>query len=393
MTALYDADSVFEKEADEGEVTIKPYEVDSLPNDYNISVLMSFIERGFLKIPSFQRNYVWKRDMASKFIESIIIGLPIPQVFLFEQARNDFLVIDGQQRLVSIYLFKKKRFPKNDAGRAIIRKYLSRGEEIPDNELSGDNFETFTLKLPYTADDKNPLNGKNYDTLPSDKTFDFKGSFDFNRTIRTITIKQIEPDDNCSSMFEIFSRLNSGGVTLKPQEIRMSLFYSSFYDKIIELNYNENWRRFLGKREPDLHMNEVETLVRAFAMYEMYDDYKSPMRVFLNRFSEKAKRYNEAKINELTQLFLDFWVACRDLESNSFKNERGKFVVSHFDAVFVAVCEQIARDGLNGRKIDPNSLAALKADNEFSDASQQRTADATHVKKRILKAKEFIVIR
>lgn len=393
MAATYDADSIFENEIDEGEVAIKPYEVDSLPNDYNISVLMNFIERGFLKIPSFQRNYVWKRDMASKFIESIIIGLPIPQVFLFEQARNDFLVIDGQQRLVSIYLFKKKRFPKNDAGRAIIRKYLSRGEEIPDNELSGDNFETFSLKLPYTADEKNPLNGKNYDTLPSDKSFDFKASFDFNRTIRTITIKQVEPDDNCSSMFEIFSRLNSGGVTLKPQEIRMSLFYSPFYDKVMELNRNTTWRKFLGKKEPDLHMNEVEALVRAFAMYEMHTDYKSPMRVFLNRFSEKAKKFDTTKIDVLTQMFLDFWTACEDLDNNSFKNDRGKFVVSHFDAVFVAVCDQIAKDGLNGRKIDPDSLVALKSDNEFFNASQQRTADVAHVKKRILKAKEYIVLR
>lgn len=388
-----DSFSGFVDEADEETITIKPYEVDCLPNDYNISVLINFIERGYLKIPSFQRNFVWTRDMASKFIESIIIGLPIPQIFFFEQARNDFLIIDGQQRLVSMYLFKKKRFPKNDLGRMIIRKYLSHGEEIPDKELSGDNFEPFTLKLSKNIKDSNPLNGKNYDTLPSDKSFDFKASFDFDRTIRTMTIKQVEPDDNCSSMFEIFSRLNSGGVTLKPQEIRMSLFYSPFYDKIIELNQNAAWRSFLGKSEPDLHMKDVEALVRAFAMYEMYEEYKAPMSVFLNLFSERAKLFDEGKIEKLTVIFQEFWRACESLDRNSFKNDKRKFVISHFDAVFVAVCKQIEAQGLNGRRLDPQSLTALKEDSAFFAASQQRTADPAHVRTRIRKAQEYIVIR
>ncbi len=384
---------VFEEETDEGELTIKPYEVDCLPNDYNISVIMNLIQRGYIKIPSFQRNYIWKKDMASKFIESIIIGLPIPQIFIFEQARNDFLVIDGQQRLVTIYLFKNKRFPKNDTGRAIIRNFLSRGKEIPPEDLSGENFEDFNLKLPSASNEKNPLNGKNYDTLPSNREFDFKASFDFNRTIRTITIRQLAPDDNYSSMFEIFSRLNSGGVTLEPQEIRMSLFYSSFYDKVIELNRYPAWRTFLGKKEPDLHMNEVEVLIRAFAMLEMYEEYKSPMRVFLNRYSETAKNYDADKIDELSRLFTDFWTSCRALDKNSFKNENGKFVISYFEAVFVAVCREIQINGLNERTILSGSLRDLKNDNEFFNASQQRTAQPAHVKKRIEKAIESIILQ
>lgn len=388
-----ESEDIFEKETDEGELTIKPYEVDCLPNDYNISVIMNFIQRGYLKIPSFQRNFIWKKDMASKFIESIIIGLPIPQIFLFEQARNDFLVIDGQQRLVSIYLFKNKRFPKNDKGRAIIRKCLSKGEEIPAEDLSGVNFENFNLKLPSTSDDKNPLNGKNYDTLPLSDEFDFKASFDFNRTIRTITIRQIAPDDDCSSMFEIFSRLNSGGITLKPQEIRMSLFYSPFYEKIMVLNRFSAWRTFLGKKEPDLHMNEVEALIRALAMFEMYEEYKSPMRAFLNRFSESAKNFDDNKIEKLSEMFTEFWDSCRELDKNSFKNEKGKFVISYFEAVFVAVCREIRRNGLNERTISPASLRALKEDKDFYDASQQRTAQTGRVKKRIEKAIAYIVLQ
>ncbi len=83
----------------------------------------------------------------------------------------------------------------------------------------------------------------------------------------------------------------------------MSLFYSPFYDRVIEFNCNETWRKFLGKRDPDLHMNDVEAVVRAFAMREMNNEYKSPMRVFLNRFSEKAKHYETEKNNKITDCF------------------------------------------------------------------------------------------
>lgn len=194
-------------------------------------------------------------------------------------------------------------------------------------------------------------------------------------------------------MFEIFSRLNSGGVILKPQEIRMSLFYSPFYDKLMELNLNVFWRKFLGKDTPDLHMGEAEVLLRAFAMLEMYDCYKSPMRAFLNVFSEKAKKFHAEKIEELAKNFNDFWSSCAELDVNCFKNERGRFVISLFEAIFVAVCEDIRAQGLNNRKIVRESVAKLKRDTVFIDASQQRTADRNHVLQRINKAKEYIILQ
>lgn len=389
-----DLSEEFEIEKDEEEITIRPYEVDCLPNDYNITTLISLIERGYMKIPSFQRNYVWKKEMASKFIESIIIGLPIPQLFLFEKERNNFLVIDGQQRLVTIYLFKKQRFPKNDVGRSIIRKYLSFGKQIPDSELASDNFEEFKLKLPSTTAQKNQLDKLQYDTLSTIKDYDFKGEFDFNRTIRTITIKQIAPCEDDSSMFEIFSRLNSGGVMLKPQEIRMSIYYSLFYEKIVsELNLNTAWRRFLGKKEPDLHMSEIEVLVRAFALLDMSEQYKAPLRNFLNDFSKKAMNYKEEKVDSLAQLFFDFWSSCDKLPKEAFRNEKNKFVISLFDAVFVTVCEKIRSEGLNGRIIEPESLVKLKADPTFSDASQGNTASATSVTNRLKRARDIIELK
>jgi hypothetical protein len=99
-------------EGEEGaiiDVSLKDYQITATPNDFNVKTICDFIDSGVVKIPSFQRHYVWEIERASKLIESLLIGLPIPQIFLYEEARNYFLVIDGQQRLMSIYYFFKSR--------------------------------------------------------------------------------------------------------------------------------------------------------------------------------------------------------------------------------------------------------------------------------------------
>lgn len=78
---------------------IGPYDITSSPNDFNVATIFNFMESGTVIIPEFQRHYVWDLKHASKLIESLLIGLPIPQIFLYEEAPNKFLVIDGQQRL------------------------------------------------------------------------------------------------------------------------------------------------------------------------------------------------------------------------------------------------------------------------------------------------------
>jgi len=91
-----------EDESSEEAGQIDEYDITSSPNDFNLLTLVSFIDAGAIKIPGFQRNYVWDKSRASKLIESLIIGIPVPQLFLYKEGKNKFLVIDGQQRLMSI---------------------------------------------------------------------------------------------------------------------------------------------------------------------------------------------------------------------------------------------------------------------------------------------------
>ena len=151
-------------EEGEEELAVNEYDITSIPNDFNMLTLFNFIESGIVKIPDFQRNYVWDQKRASKLIESIILGLPIPQIFFYESEKNKYLVIDGQQRLMSIYFFIKQRFPKANC-RNIIRAEFEKYGKIRDEIISDDTyFVNFTLKLDYN-DNKSSYDGKKYSTL------------------------------------------------------------------------------------------------------------------------------------------------------------------------------------------------------------------------------------
>ncbi|WP_245872656.1 GmrSD restriction endonuclease domain-containing protein [Avibacterium endocarditidis] len=273
------------------------------PNDFNISTIISFLDAGIFKIPDFQRNYVWDIYKASKLIESLLIGLPIPQMFLYEKSRNEFFIIDGQQRLMSIYFFVKGRFPKtqNKEVRLKLKEYKSKGEFI-DSSFLEDNkcFSDFKLKLNSNqSPNKNRFDSQSYSTLD----FDDKTTLDLS-TIRNMIIKpSIDSEDNVQSMFEIFNRLNSGGVNLNAQEIRMSLYSSKFLEKMKQMNKNVVWRKnILNKDNEDLRLKDVEFILRLFGMLlaghdsilkkgngNGYIEYQNSITGFLNNIANALK--------------------------------------------------------------------------------------------------------
>src|SRR3972149_1987653 len=186
----------FDDYAEEGdEIQIEEYHITAAPNDFNVLTIFNFLESGAVRIPGFQRNYVWDLGRASKLIESLILGLPVPQVFLYEAERNKFLVIDGQQRLMSIYYFIKQRFPKKEK-RAELRAIFDEHGKIPDDVVHNDAyFDNFRLKLPEVLPSHpNRFKGLGYATLGAYKT-----QFDL-RTIRNVIIKQTSPPEDDSSM-------------------------------------------------------------------------------------------------------------------------------------------------------------------------------------------------
>ena len=371
---------------EETQTVVKEYDITATPNDFNILTLFSLIDSGVIKMPPFQRNYVWDEKRASKLIESIILGLPIPQVFLYEQGKNSFYVIDGQQRLLSIYFFVKQRFPTKE-GRLILRQYLTGDTKIDSSILSDDRyFHNFKLKLPGSVKgDENKFDKLKYETLG-----EYKNTFDILRTIRSVVIKQNEPEDD-SSIYEIFNRLNTGGQNLSPQEIRMSMYYSPFYKKLIELNSNTTWRKILKQEQADVHFKDVEILLRAFAMLFEYETYSSPMGKFLNTFSKKANGFKTELIEYLEALFVSFLNSCEFLDENVFCTKQGQFSISLFESIFVATCTTpFKKNELVNTKINNNSVIDLKKNSDFINSNQGSVASKTNVTTRINKAIEML---
>lgn len=372
----------YAEEADD--IQVEEYDITAAPNDFNILTIFNFLESGAVRIPGFQRNYVWDLGRASKLIESLILGLPVPQVFLYETERNRFLVIDGQQRLMSIYYFIKQRFPRKEK-RTELRAIFDMYGMIPDDVVHNDDyFENFRLKLAETVPNHpNRFKGLSYATLGAYKT-----QFEL-RTIRNVIIKQNSPQNDDSSMYEVFNRLNTGGINLKPQEIRTSMYHSSFYEMLYSVNSLPAWRRVLAYQEPDLHMKDVEVLLRGFAMLIDGEHYAPSMVKFLNQFSRKCKAQTEQQNNYLGELFESFLDACAGLPEDAFLNKKNKrFNVALYEAAFAASCEKAFRD----KKVIAGALSAerlvnLEKDQEFLNAMLEGTTQTKNVKARLNRAR------
>ena len=159
------------------------YKIRTYGADFTLEILSKKFDSKEIIVPDFQRLYVWPQKKSSRLIESILLGLPIPQIFLYrEEESQDLLVVDGQQRLKSINYFINEKF---------------------------ENGTEFYLKGV-----KSEWEGKKYSTLKESDKRRFN-----NYILRATIFEQIDPKDN-SSIFEIFERLNTGGMPLNEQEIR-----------------------------------------------------------------------------------------------------------------------------------------------------------------------------
>ena len=367
---------------------IDKFDLVSSPNDFNTKTLVDFIDSGVVNIPGFQRNFIWDIKRASRLIESILVGLPIPQIFLYEQKGNKYLVIDGQQRLMSIYYFVKGRFPRKDQ-LSNLRLNLKEKSAIPLEILNRDEYFTdFRLNLPENVPGQpNRFHRLDYSSLDDQN----RTTFDL-RTIRHIIVRQVGPSGD-NAMYEIFNRLNSGGVNLTPQEIRRCTFDSRFYDMLYLTNTENAWRQLVGNKIPDIHMKDVEILLRGFAILINEKSYRPSMVKFLNKFSQEAMSFDETKLKQLDYLLESFLNSCQDLPSDAFHSIQGRFSPMIFESVFVAICEKpyTTNSAVKG-KINCESMRTLKDDPDFHAATQSQTTSLANVKKRLARARQLLLL-
>jgi hypothetical protein len=297
---LYD----FEKKLinDENEVVTKSLTDEEINKKYSDGEARIVTENGSIKLPlingmfkssnyilqpKYQRRITWNNKKRSKLIESFIMNIPVPPVFLYETEFGVYQVMDGLQRISTIMDFF-------------------------DNKFSLEGLVEWS-----------ELNGRFYKDLPQKVK---EGIERRQLSVITLLKESAKTNDQEANMKKmVFERLNTGGEKLEQQEIRNALYPGKFNDMCLELSENENFRKLWGievSEEFDddelddgdvenksnnklyVRMYDVELVLRFFAMRNI-ENYNIQLSKFLDLYLENANKLSEENLNLLKQKFID----------------------------------------------------------------------------------------
>jgi uncharacterized protein with ParB-like and HNH nuclease domain len=355
-TEVLEEKEVVDDAARDESVAPVQYDIASYGADYDVEGLVNRLNRGDVLIPPFQRNYIWKLPEASRFIESLLLGLPVPGIFLArERDSNKLLVIDGQQRLKSLQFFYEGYFnPKPEEEKKQVFKLVGVQE----------NFE-----------------GKTYETLDDKDRIRLNDSL-----IHATIVKQESPKDDDTSVYHIFDRLNSEGRRLTPQEIRTAIDHGNFIGLIKQLNEYSPWRQIYGRKSGRL--KDQELILRFLAFYFAGDNYERPMKEFLNKFSQSHRKADESFLKAAQNEFTNtIDVVFKSVGPRAFR-PIGPINAAVFDSVMVGLARRLDNAKLPDPPNVKDAYFQLLEDLEYQALVSQSTSDENNVRLRIKKATE-----
>ena len=214
--------------------------------------LVEELDRGEIVAPDFRHGDRWPRSQASRFIETLLLDLPVPEIFLFREIETDrHLVVDGQQRLAALSAFYRGRI----------------GDE--DFALSGV---------------EDAFAGKTYATLSPDHRRSLDDSL-----IRATIFEHYEPTKDRRTVLSISKRLNGGRTSLHLQEIRSRIYYGPFRDLLGEMAADPAWQRLYGS--PGTRQEAEETILGFLALHNDLDRYGAPRASFLDGFMGRHREW------------------------------------------------------------------------------------------------------
>jgi hypothetical protein len=263
---LVEADQGESDELDPDAQEPKSRKLFTQPYDLNVKTLLSQIEESTLHLrplsgkPKFQRRYVWPDQLASRLIESILLNVPIPPCYFAQNDDYEFEVIDGQQRIYSIFRFCDNQFK------------LSGLEALKD------------------------LNGRRFFELDS-KTQNRITNF----TLRCVVVTN---DSDEELRFDVFERLNTNTVPLNAQELRNCVYRGELFEATSSLVEYAPWLQILRRRAPDKRMQDEELILRFFAFQRFgLQSYRTPQKYWLNDAAKQGRTLGEKEAGE----FADLW--------------------------------------------------------------------------------------
>lgn len=305
-------------------------------------------------IVGFQREYVWPRTKADRFIESLLLGLPVPGIFLVKEPSGRLLVLDGHQRLHTIKAFY-------------------------DGVINGEE---------YRLDDVQPqFATKRYSDLDTEDRRRLDDSI-----MHATVMRQDEPEDEQSSIYLIFERLNTGAVNLQPQEIRVALYHGDFLRILVTLNKNTAWRKLFGGRSKRL--KDMEMILRFFAFYYDSTKYKRPMKEFLNHYMAGNRDLKKQSEKELTTLFEKTTTTIqKTIGEQAFRPLRN-VNAAVMDSLMTGVARRLAAGPIRKPNQLRRSFVRLISNRKYINAVLTATSDESNVKTRLkLATKEFASVK
>lgn len=269
-------------------------------------------------IPKYQRKYIWSREQVENLAISLIRGLPIPPIYVYRNEKKQMEILDGQQRMLSLFLYYKGKYIKNSTNTQVELQRLMSDDKLNKAEITFEELleSQYPLKdvdyeLKYREDNNEKVINIRYNKLP----IEIKRTIDFT-TISIIEIKVDSEKQKNRILYKVFENLNSGGTELKNQELRNGVYQCDFYDMLHEINNNnKKWRQIYGEKHK--HSRDVELLLR-FAAVEYYFriedgkiklyNYENSYPKLLNDFSDEVIHFDEKKIKmykENIERFID----------------------------------------------------------------------------------------
>lgn len=340
--------------------------------DWTIETILSQLRKGNLNLsPSFQRRDVWSNARKSQFIESLFLGLPVPQIVLAEdkQRKGRFIVLDGKQRLLSIAQFGDISLPG--------------WQDQPPLRLSD-------LSV------KKGLNGLTLDQMRRDLTLlDDVNAFE-NETLRCTALHGWHSEE---VLYLIFFRLNSGSLPLSPQELRHVLHPGGFVEFAFSFTDSnpEIAELISGKRAPDFRMRDVEILIRHLAFRNFFEKYTGSVKHFLDYAASALNenwKQSSSQIRDQAEEFLKAIAATKTIfGDDAFRKWTGTREEGHFEnrfnrAILDVMAHYLADDfvreqALSAPQAIRNAFVQLCSEEpRFRAAIETTTKSSTAVKAR-----------
>jgi hypothetical protein len=340
----------------------KQRELVSSTVDYNLGTLADLVNQNIIDVsPSYQRRFRWDVQRQSRLIESFLMNVPVPPIFLNEDEYGRYSVIDGKQRLLAITDF--------------LRGQLKLTDLVVFSDINGLTYYDLPLTLQTVVR-----------TRP---------------TLRTIIILRQSDSD---VKYEVFQRLNTGGVRLNPQEIRNSAYPGPLNDLIIKLSTTPQFHRLLRIRNQNKsliykEMRDAEFVLRYFTFMENWETFSGGMKRQMDAFMDRHQYAGDGELSLLEHRFLDtinIVQACFGQfafrrwmpEKNQW---RVQVLASLFDAQMFGV-QDLSADRMSGyHDIIVDRLKGLFSDRDFRRAIDQATNTPGLFRARIQVIRDLVV--